>query len=337
MNAVQWMGTFVLALQLSLWPWASEQLGMGFLAGVIGAGAWLIAGFALLPMWEAVYVALPILILVMCMHRVLSEQVSNVFASLTGILWGFIFLFSPVPLLSYLALTLWIAFFKRIRRIQTLALIVIPFVVITPWMVRNYEVFHHLVPIRDNFGIELWSANNPCATFSYDKNRSTDCYNHPNESVSEAKIVRASGEYAYNQLKLRETLKWIGNNPGQFANLTRERFLAFWFYVPGVSYFSGQSVPVSILIIWLAAPLSIGGLWLLFKTDRNAAGLILVWLVLFPPAYYFLAFTTRYRYPILWASFMPAAFFLIRVTQGIWHALRNSDPVPLIADNPQES
>ena len=328
MNALQWMGTFIVAIQLGLWPWFSERLGMGFISGIVGAAAWLLVGFVLDPMWEAFYVALLILILVMCMHRILSERVSTLFVSLTSVLWGIIFLFSPIPIFVYAALTLWITCFKPIRRIQKLALILIPFAVIAPWLVRNFEVFHHFVFIRDNLGIELSITNNPCSTFSFKINRWTSCYNHPNENVAEAQKVLAAGEYEYNHAKLREALAWIKNNPGRFADLTKQRFLAFWFFSPNGHYFSGRQIPVGILIIWLVAPMSIGGVWLLFKRDRTSAGLCLVWLILFPPIYYFLAFFPRYRYPILWASFMPASFFLIEVAQGIWQRLRKSYGAP---------
>ena len=328
MNALQWVGTFMLAFQLSLWPWITERLGMGFATGIIGATAWILVGFIVDPMWEAPYVAFLILILVLCMHRILREQVSTLFVSLTGVLSGIILLLNPVSLLAYMALTIWITFFRRIRRIQKLALIIIPFVVISPWLVRNYQVFHHFIFIRDNLGIELSITNNSCATFSFKFNQWTSCYNHPNESVTEARKVLASGEYEYNQAKLREALAWIRNNPGKFADLTKQRFLAFWFYSPGGHYFSGRNIPGSILIIWAVMPLSIMGLWLLFHRDRIVAGICLVWLVLFPPIYYFLAFIPRYRYPILWASLMPASFFLSELAQGIWQRLRKSYGAP---------
>ena len=93
----------------------------------------------------------------------------------------------------------------------------------------------------------------------------------------------ASGEYAYNQAKLQEASAWITNNPGRFATLTWQRFLAFWFYTPDRSHLPGQHIPAGIAIIWLVMPLSIAGLWMLFKTDRISAGLCLAWLILFPP------------------------------------------------------
>jgi hypothetical protein len=311
MNAVQWLGTFVAALQFSLWPWFAERLGMRFISGLLGAAAAIYAGYAILPYWEAAYVALLLLILIACMHRILAERVTTQFVGLTGALWGITFLLNPVPLLAYAALTVWVACIKRIPRIQKLVLAIVPFVVISPWLVRNFQVFHHVVLIRDNLGTELWNSNNSCATFSFRDNRSTNCFDHPNEIVAEAQLVRSMGEYAYNQAKLREALAWMGSNPRQFANLTKLRFLAFWFATPNGINFAGRRIPANILIVWLVMPLSIGGLYLLMKSDRNAAGICLAILALFPPIYYFVQFVPRYRVPILWASFLPASFFLV--------------------------
>jgi len=324
MDAVQWLGTFVIAFQLSLWPWAAERLGMGFASGMIGAAAWLLVGFTLLPMWEAPYVALLLLVLAVCMHRVLSEPVSNAFISLTGALWGIIFLLNPVALLAFGALLIWMICIRRIPVAQKLALVVVPLGMLSPWLIRNEQVFHHFVLIRDNLGMEIWNSNNPCAAFSFRNNRAAGCFRHPNESVPEAEKVRAMGEYAYNQAKLRESLDWIENNPGKFADLTKQRFLAFWLYTPGGSFFAGRPIPASIWIIWLIAPVSMAGLWLLFQSDRNSAGLCLVWLVLFPIIYYFIEFIPRYRLPILWASLLPASFYLSQSAQRVWRRLRRS-------------
>jgi hypothetical protein len=315
-NALQWMGALVTAGQLSLWPWFAETLGMGFVSGVIGAAGWLIVGFVLLPMWEAAYVGLLILVLVVCTYRILTRQVSTAFVLLTAALWGITFLVSPVPLLVYLALTFWIVCLRRIRLIQKLALIVIPFVVISPWIARNYQVFHHFVLIRDNFGMELSNGNNPCATFSFRENRITNCYPHPNENASEAAEVSALGEYGYNQLKLHRALRWIGENRGKFASLTEQRIVAFWFYTPD----NKGHFPANILTIWFFTLSGVGGLWMLWKRDRNASGICLVWLVLFPCVYYVVAFSPRYRDPILWASFIPASFFLTELVRRIFKA-----------------
>jgi hypothetical protein len=331
---LEWMAALTLAFQLSLWPWVAMRLGMGFASGVIAAALWLRVGFVLDSEWEAAYAALLMLFLAVFMHRMLKEQVSTAFVSLSGALWGILFLLNPVPLLTYLASTIWVALFSSIRRVQKLALIIIPLAILTPWLVRNYEVFHHFILIRDNLGTELWMANSPCSTFSFNVNRTIKCFAHPNESVTEAQKVAAVGEYEYNQEKLRNALGWIKGNPGQFASLTRQRFMAYWFFTPRGIFFDGRHLPLGILILWTVTPLSLVGLWMLFKKDPIAAGMCLLWMLLFPPIYYILSFTPRYRFPLLWVSFIPASFVLSEAGQKIWHQLKKTYGAP---DAPAQS
>jgi len=141
MDAVQWMGTVALAIQIGLWPWVAQRLGMRFSTGVLAAAAWLWVGFSFLPMWEAPYLALLILALVLCMDRILGGQGSGGLVVSTAVLWGVVFLLSPVPLLVYLALMGWILILRRVPRAQMLALLLIPVLIVAPWVVRNYLAF----------------------------------------------------------------------------------------------------------------------------------------------------------------------------------------------------
>jgi hypothetical protein len=81
---------------------------------------------------------------------------------------------------------------------------------------------------------------------------------------------------------------------------------------------------------------------MLFKKDRAAAGTYLLWMLLFPPVYYILSFTPRYRFPILWVSFIPASFVLSEAAQKIWQRLKSTyagpdasaqSPAKLIAES----
>ena len=305
MDAVQWMGTVALAIQIGLWPWVAQRLGMRFSTGVLAAAAWLWVGFSFLPMWEAPYLALLILALVLCMDRILGGQGSGGLVVSTAVLWGVVFLLSPVPLLVYLALMGWILILRRVPRAQMLALLLIPVLIVAPWVVRNYLAFHHFVFIRDNLGLELANSNSPCATYSFQVNVGKHCYPHPNDDRVEAMRVQAMGEYAYNQQKMAQALNWIRSNPAKFATLTRQRFLAFWFFTPVPSI---QHAPVKVVAVGVLTLLGAGGLFLLWRRQPASAVLCLVWVLFYPPVYYLVAFTPRYRDPILWTSFLPAAY-----------------------------
>ena len=54
---------------------------------------------------------------------------------------------------------------------------------IAPWTIRNYEVFHKFIPLRSNFGLELWLGNNPEVSVTED---SCLCTLHPDDNPEEA-------------------------------------------------------------------------------------------------------------------------------------------------------
>ena len=79
--------------------------------------------------------------------------------ALFGLLWGLAALTSPA-LLSVLPFLAGWVIYRRHRRGQRWfavnAVAAIVFIaVISPWFIRNYEVFHRVVPFRDNMGIVL--------------------------------------------------------------------------------------------------------------------------------------------------------------------------------------
>jgi len=59
--------------------------------------------------------------------------------------------------------------------------------VLIPWTARNYAAFGRLVPIKDNFGLELWLGNNP------DVKRSITSDHHPVGNPPEMQKTSAPG------------------------------------------------------------------------------------------------------------------------------------------------
>jgi hypothetical protein len=104
---------------------------------------------------------------------------------------------------------------------------------LAPWTIRNYEVLGGFIPMRSNFGLELWIGNNPqgngktFVTYFDDPNRITRQW-HPAGSASERAHLQQVGEFAYMREKQHEALEWIGNHPGRFAELTANRFGYYW-------------------------------------------------------------------------------------------------------------
>jgi len=70
--------------------------------------------------------------------------------------------------------------------------------------------------------------------------------------------------------------------------------------------------------------LSIPGIWLMWKKNPSAAGILALWLLFFPLIYYIIQFDPRYRFPILWVTLLLAAFLIAELAKGVWHAFRTT-------------
>jgi hypothetical protein len=175
-----------------------------------------------------------------------------------------------------------------------------------PWFIRNYQRFHAVVFVRDNFGLELQVSNNPCAQPTVLANVESGCHKqtHPNANPTVAGEILDKGEVAFNREKLREALTWIEANPVAFAKLTAKRFARFWFpYFGSYRY----AIPMGVLTV-----LSFVGLALMLR-ERRTAAYILGWTLLaYPLVHYVVQFEARYRYPILWATLLPAGYALAK-------------------------
>jgi hypothetical protein len=294
--ALRLMDVLVYAVQLSLLPLLAARFGIKLWAGFLAGGAYLFGVF-IDPSWEANCLGLVLICLAFPMYAGLRSTLSAKSALVAGVLWGVAMLMNPLTVLGFVAWLLMIGFAGH-TTMRTRLVLFVPLLIVMPWMIRNFLVFGRPVFVRDNFGLELAVSNSSCTTYTA-AIQTPNCPEfdaHPNRSLEEAQRLQRLGEVKYNSQKLHQALGWIRSNPSAFIKLSAHRCFAFWF--------QGG------LIVLVSSILAIPGLWLLWKKNRAAAQLMLLWLVAFPPIYYFVAFGTRYRYPILWATMLPAAYFL---------------------------
>lgn len=315
-GALMWITTLMLAAQLMLLPVLAQCLGLGFWEGILAALAWLAAGIPPTFLAEATLVSLLVVSLAFLMRTSFGNRmtVGQIFAA--GVLWGALLLLQPVVILVLLCWLLLLHFFSQRSSVQKIALGVVPIILVTPWIARNFVVFHKVVFIRDNLGIELVVSNNPCASYLFDRNQDSGCYSivHPNLNYEEAVKVRRLGEVEYNHIRLHEAIEWIRANPKAFVHLSEQRFAAFW--VPPISVSPGNGMLLRPWVLHCFTLLSIPGLFLLWRHDRFSTYVLGLWLVVFPVIYYFIQFLERYRYPILWTTFLAGSYFLAELVRG---------------------
>src|SRR5208283_2726817 len=97
--------------------------------------------------------------------------------------------------------------------------------VLMPWTIRNYRVFGALIPLRSNFGLELWLGNNPSG------DEVNSFLLHPFVNISEARRYTQLGERAYMADKQREAGAFILSHPGATSRFVLRRAAQYWFAV----------------------------------------------------------------------------------------------------------
>jgi hypothetical protein len=165
------------------------------------------------------------------------------------------------------------------------------FLVLSPWLVRNYKAFGRVVFIRDDFGLQLRLGNNKLADGMLIATL------QPNLNQPELEKFERLGELAYEAECRRLAFEWIHANPSRFAIISLKRFFYYWNGVPRPTdsnapwdFRSSLFLASSVLAIW--------GLGRALRQKRPGAWLFAGLVLTYPTVYYFVYPHARYRHPI---------------------------------------
>jgi 4-amino-4-deoxy-L-arabinose transferase-like glycosyltransferase len=217
-----------------------------------------------------------------------------------GALWALASMVNPAVISILPPLALW-ALWPLRRRFATAGRLVLAgsliFVAgITPWTIRNFAVFHKVIPFRSNFGLELWLGNNPLVPQIWAPNL------HPNEDASEAAKYAQMTEIPYMQEKQREAVQFIRAHPLDTLDRTLHRFSNFWIAgdEPSLELWrrlpGGTNLAVAANCIFPA--LSLLGVLFAYREENEAAVPLASVMLFFPLIFYITHSSSRYRHPI---------------------------------------
>jgi len=302
----------VSALRCALIPWLAVCLGLRLRAGVIGG---LLAVFYIGALstdikgdWAEAYVATAMVILFLAAVRIAEDaRLTLTSAAIMGIWWGLTLLLSPAlaSVLGTFVLVGALRFLREAPRryIQFVAVLgMVAALVISPWPVRNAIRLGSPIWAKSNFGIMLLNSNHPGAGWDVFGNEEFIETTTPSWVPAVALKLKAVGEVAYDKSQAEEAKRWIRANPETFAGLVGLRAFHFWF-PPGQN-------PLHTALEACLTLTAIAGLYLLYFRHRAAALLILgIWL-LYPPVYYIMLWSSRYRYPLNWTLLFTAGIAL---------------------------
>ena len=212
-----------------------------------------------------------------------------------GLLWGLLGLSNPSLLLFLPACGLWVLHGTRHLRRQAgfASMSAIVFIIcVSPWMVRNALVFHKFIPMRANFGAELYLGNGPGAMGFLME------YNHPYEAQDQLGLYKQMGEVAYAQMRGQLAKKYIASHPGLFLRNSLKRLYFFWISVPHPTGGKWYIEPFRVANFAFASIAGLFGLGLALKRRIPAAWLFAWAFLLIPLIYYFVTVHARFRDPL---------------------------------------
>ncbi len=234
-----------------------------------------------------------------CLFRGIAGRGMYYWLGGAAIFFGLGMLCRPTLMPFAFVIPLWIVFVRPDLRFRRLVSYLLPLIlVIAPWGIRNYRLFHRIVPITTQAGNILYLANNPLATggtvsISYYLNAGVY---HPGDEED---------ELSYNREYGRRAVAFIVASPPRFFRLCWRRLA--WFYHLDGHYHR----PVLLIPFWGIIVLAGAGFWLVREHWKITVPLILLIMnftvihMVFPPE-------GRYRLPVMPVFFLFAAVALTR-------------------------
>jgi len=304
LNAVLSSVTAVLILHLG-------KRDFGATVGVLAAwvwSCWLYEAAVAIRLWESSLAALLLTLALLVLPRLTGSSRTSSWL-MFGALAGGAGLTNTTLLAVFPFFWVWLWVECRHRgqdcRKRLLASVGTFVLVLVPWTIRNYEVFHRLMPLRDNFGLELWLGNHEGVTRRFD----TD---FPLRNPAEYNRV---GELRFMEEKREIAIAFIRDHPGEFLKLSADRFFRYW-TAPEIA-------------VWLPlSALAWAGVILAWRRKGPQAAPYAIILLAFPLIYYVTHTFNSYRHPTEPAMFILAAYAVASAGQALTNRLvpRISNP-----------
>ena len=274
----------------------------GALAGILAAwvwSCWLYEAAVSVRLWESSLSALFVATALFLLPQV-AESVRwprwVIFGGLAGV--AALTNTTLLSLFPFFWLWLWLACRRRGRSPSKLLLASITVCILTllPWTIRNYETFHRLIPMRDNFGLELWIGNHEGAMQVHQFPRDFPL-------IDPTEYTRL-GELPFMEAKGQAGLQFIGQHPEEFLLLSARRCFKYWTDPDEFVW-----LPLS-LMAWLGAAAALSHK----RLDALPYALVLL---VFPLIYYITHTFSSYRHPIEPAMFLLAAYALVTALEKL--------------------
>jgi len=242
-----------------------------------------------------------VIVLALRMRGVGSDAKDNSEASsrqtrrwlLFGCLWGVIALSTSTLAMFLPACGLWVLIgtWKRPHALRDAALAGVVFIAaLTPWMLRNWMVFHAFIPIRGNLGVETFLGNGPGS------NGFVMTFDHPNMAPDQLRQYAEMGEVRYVAMRGAMARDYIHAHRRHFLAISLKRAYFFWVGTPSDAAWALE-IPRMLNYSFISLA-GLMGLALALKRRVVGSGLFFWALLLVPIPYYMVMALPRFRHPL---------------------------------------
>lgn len=296
---------------------------VGFIAAVLWIFHPAAIYYAINFVWSSTITSLGIALIVLIFLRLADKHARTMDALLGGIIIGIVALSDPVIMTFFPLAVLWLLWRsqnglkKSIGQLIMIGLTVI--VLLLPWTLRNYRIFHQFVPIKSTFGVNLWQGN-----YSYGIDQRTAGLNFENKlkdfySEEELSYLSAMNEVERDKMLRKMSVEFIRENPETFTKYTLQRIYLFWRNTIRVNRYGSIIDRLLLTLI----PLTIFGVVYSWRHWRDTILMLLI-LLSYPVVFYVThADFNRFRFPI-------EELMLVFVAQSVYLTIKWARPKRLL-------
>lgn len=243
-----------------------------------------------------------------------------------GLLWGLCALTSSAILSVLPFLALWVIYRRHRRGKRWFALNVVAglafIAIVSPWFIRNYEVFHRFIPFRDNIGLVLRLGTKGETSYwgAYELG--------PWHSEPEWNEFKQLGELGYMDKKKQQAIEFIRTHKRWYVWTSIRRAVFIWtgYWSLDREYLKQEPLdPPNIFFCTSLTVLALVGLWRATRMDWSRSLPYALVLFSFPLIYYITSPEVYYRRPIdpLFVILAVVAVLGARKTTAVWPPLRS--------------
>ena len=227
-----------------------------------------------------------------------------------SIVSGLLFLIRGEFVLIFLIIIFFIFFSKKIKLINLMKIVIVTFLVISPYLIRNYVHFNQIFLVK-SLGYNLWKGNNELSLVEGYANLGRIEFSNLQYQLIN---IEKNKYYEINRdsIFLKEAINNLEKNSFRYLKLFLQKFFSYYFIDMNSSYPNYYNF-FHIFPIILLSVLSFPGLYVLFKINKfehKCFGLYLFSNLIIFSAFFILP---RYKLTILPIQLILAAYFVIYI------------------------